>query len=119
MFNFSQGVKLTRKPKEPDAMKALHSGRTLEEARKLVEQSFGNYVGNNVMLAAKEELKKIKQEIELFSSEISDDAIDRKCQDQLSMIEYAEISNLQEKLRVTLFLPLGFLISILINTSSE
>ncbi|XP_029118558.1 DExH-box ATP-dependent RNA helicase DExH15 chloroplastic isoform X2 [Elaeis guineensis] len=99
VLNLLAGVKLTRKPKEPDAMKALHSGRTLEEARKLVEQSFGNYVGNNVMLAAKEELKKIKKEIELLSSEISDDAVDRKCQEQLSMMEYAEISNLQEELR--------------------
>ncbi|KAG1327060.1 putative DExH-box ATP-dependent RNA helicase DExH15 chloroplastic [Cocos nucifera] len=99
VLNLLAGVKLTRKPKEPDAMKAFHSGRTLEEARKLVEQSFGNYVGNNVMLAAKEELKKIKQEIESLSSEISDDAVDRKCQERLSMTEYAEISNLQEELR--------------------
>lgn len=96
-----QGSKLTHKLKEQDGVKALHSGRTLEEARKLVEQSFGNYVGSNVMLAAKEELTKIKYEIEFLSSEITDDSIDRKCQEQLSQQEYSEISVLQDEIRVT------------------
>ncbi|XP_020090516.1 DExH-box ATP-dependent RNA helicase DExH15 chloroplastic [Ananas comosus] len=100
VLNLLAGSKLTHKLKEQGGVKALHSGRTLEEARKLVEQSFGNYVGSNVMLAAKEELTKIKYEIEFLSSEITDDSIDRKCQEQLSQQEYSEISVLQDEIRV-------------------
>lgn len=66
-----------------------------------MEQSFGNYVGSNVMQAAKEELEKIQHEIELLSVEVTEDAIDRKCQEQLSENDYAEISKLQEELRVS------------------
>lgn len=98
-----QGSKLTNKGKELEGTETSHPGRTLEEARKLVEQSFGNYVGSNVVVAAEEELKKIKQDIELLSSEITDEAIDRKCQEQLTEEEYAEISVLQEQLRVFFF----------------
>ena len=95
-----QGEKVTTvRTKESDA-KSLSSGRTLDEARKLIEQSFGNYVGSNVMLAAKEELKRIQEEIEYLSSESSDASIDRKCREQLSDTEYSEISQLQEDLRV-------------------
>lgn len=99
VLNLLAGAKVTRNLKEPHDMKALHAGRSLEEARKIVEQSFGNYVGSNVMIAAKEELTKIEHEIELLSLEVSDDAIDRKCHEELSEAEYAEISNLQEELR--------------------
>ncbi|KAJ6801389.1 DExH-box ATP-dependent RNA helicase DExH15 chloroplastic isoform X1 [Iris pallida] len=99
VLNLLAGAKVTRKYKDPDNRNASLSGRTLEEARRLVEQSFGNYVGSNVMLAAKEELTKIRREIELLSLEVSDDAIDKKCQEQLSEIEYDEISVLQEELR--------------------
>ncbi|WOL06650.1 DExH-box ATP-dependent RNA helicase DExH15 chloroplastic isoform X1 [Canna indica] len=99
VLNLLAGTKITGKFNYPDSTKLPHCGRTLEEARKLVEQSFGNYVGSNVMLAAQEELEKIRHEIELLSLEITEDAIDRKCQEQLSEIDYAEISRLQEQLR--------------------
>ncbi|XP_020244941.1 DExH-box ATP-dependent RNA helicase DExH15 chloroplastic isoform X2 [Asparagus officinalis] len=99
VLNLLAGAKITRKLKEQDEVNALHSGRTLEEARKLVEQSFGNYVGSNVMVAAKEELTKIQHEIGLLSLEVGEDAVDRKCREQLSEAEYDEISNLQEELR--------------------
>jgi len=89
-------------------MNTSHSGRTLEEARKLVEQSFGNYVGSNVMLAAKKELTKIQHEIGSLSLEVGDDAVDRKCREQLSEAEYDEISNLQEELRVNALLLVLF-----------
>ncbi|XP_009414118.2 DExH-box ATP-dependent RNA helicase DExH15 chloroplastic [Musa acuminata AAA Group] len=99
VLNLLAGAKVTRKLHDPDGTKLSHCGRTLEEARKLVEQSFGNYVGSNVMQAAKEELEKIQHEIELLSVEVTEDAIDRKCQEQLSENDYAEISKLQEELR--------------------
>lgn len=85
-------------------MKISEAGRTLEEARKLVEQSFGNYVGSNVMQAAKEELIRIQNEIEMLTSEISDEAIDKNSRKVLSEVTYKEIADLQEELRVTLLL---------------
>ncbi|KAG9456738.1 hypothetical protein H6P81_001246 [Aristolochia fimbriata] len=98
VLNLLSGTKVTRS-KETEAVKVLQAGRTLEEARKLVEQSFGNYVGSNVMVAAKEEVSKIQREIELLTSEVSEEAVDRKCQDQLSGTSYKEIFYLQQELR--------------------
>jgi len=95
-----QGSKVTHNQKESDDVKVKRSGRTLEEARKLVEQSFGNYVGSNVMVAAKEEIERIQQEIQYLSSEITDESIDRKCREELSEEDYAEISLLQKRLKV-------------------
>ena len=97
-----QGSKVTHNQKESDDLKVKRSGRTLEEARKLVEQSFGNYVGSNVMVAAKEEIERIQQEIQYLSSEITDESIDRKCRDELSEEDYAEISLLKKRLKVIL-----------------
>lgn len=97
-----QGSKVTRSSSESDDSNVTRSGRTLEEARKLVEQSFGNYVGSNVMLAAKEEIAKIQTEIEMLSSEITDEAIDKKSRKLLSQSAYMEIADLQEELRVYL-----------------
>lgn len=97
VLNLLAGVKAIRS-NESDELRPS-SRRTLEEARKLVEQSFGNYVSSNVMLAAKEELNKIEKEIELLMSEITDEAIDRKSRKALSQKEYKEIVELQENLR--------------------
>ncbi|XP_058112110.1 DExH-box ATP-dependent RNA helicase DExH15 chloroplastic [Magnolia sinica] len=99
VLNLLAGAKLTCRTKEADDVKTFQAGRTLEEARKLIEQSFGNYVGSNVMLIAKEELSKIEREIEFLTSEASEDAIDRKCREQLSEEAYREIFDLQQELR--------------------
>ncbi|KAE8713531.1 DEAD-box ATP-dependent RNA helicase ISE2 [Hibiscus syriacus] len=99
VLNLLGGAKVTRRSNELDETNTLQARRTLEEARKLVEQSFGNYLGSNVMLAAKEELAKIQKEIETLTYEISDDAIDRKSRKLLSEVAYKEIADLQEELR--------------------
>ncbi|PIA62311.1 hypothetical protein AQUCO_00200361v1 [Aquilegia coerulea] len=99
VLNLLAGAKVTRRLKEKDDMKNIQAGRTLEEAKKLVEKSFGNYVGSSVMLAAKEELSKIQEEIGFLTLEVSDDAVDKKSRKQLSEKAYEEISNLQEQLR--------------------
>lgn len=98
VLNLLAGVKAIHRSNESGDTK-FSSGKTLEEARKLVEQSFGNYVSSNVMLAAKEELNKIEKEIELLMSEITDEAIDRKSRKALSQRQYKEIAELQEDLR--------------------
>ncbi|KAI4328322.1 hypothetical protein L6164_020684 [Bauhinia variegata] len=99
VLNLLSGVKAIHRSNESDDMRLSTAGKSLEEARKLVEQSFGNYVSSNVMLAAKEELTKIEKEIDLLTSEISDEAIDRKSKKALSQREYNEIADLQEQLR--------------------
>ncbi|KAK3038636.1 hypothetical protein RJ639_027299, partial [Escallonia herrerae] len=99
VLNLLAGAKVTRRSGDPDNVKISLAGRTLEEARKLVEQSFGNYVGSNVMLAAKEELNKIQIEIEILTAEVSDEAIDKKSRKALSEMMYKEIADLQEELR--------------------
>lgn len=86
---------------QQDGKKVPRAGRTLEEARKLVEQSFGNYVGSNVMLAAKEELSRIENEIDKLSAEVSEEAIERKSRNTLSQRAYEEMIDLQEELRVS------------------
>lgn len=95
-----QGAKVTRRSTGLDEIKVTRAGRTLEEARKLIEQSFGNYVGSNVMLAAKEELARIEKEIETLTSEVSEEAIDRKSQKLLTPSAYQENAKLQKELRV-------------------
>ncbi|XVF84866.1 hypothetical protein PTKIN_Ptkin17bG0073600 [Pterospermum kingtungense] len=99
VLNLLGGAKVTRRSNESDETNTLQARRTLEEARKLVEQSFGNYLGSNVMLAAKEELAKIQKEIEALTYESSDDSIDRKSRKLLSEMAYKEIADLQEELR--------------------
>lgn len=98
-----QGSKVTRRSTELDEIKVTRAGRTLEESRKLIEQSFGNYVGSNVMLAAKDELARIEKEIETLTSEISEETIDRKSKKILTPSQYQEISELREELRVISF----------------
>ncbi|KAL8161564.1 hypothetical protein V2J09_013053 [Rumex salicifolius] len=100
VLNLLAGSKVTRRTNEEQGIKVSQTGRTLEEARKLVEKSFGNYLGSNVMLASKEELDRIQREIVKLTSEITDDAIDKKSRMLLSAVAYKEMAGLQEALRI-------------------
>ena len=76
----------------------LRKGRTLEEARALIEQSFGNYVGKEVKVEALEEITRLDAEIEhLQSEEIAD------VQHVLSDKEIREFMVLKEKKKVSRF----------------
>ncbi|CAA0327054.1 unnamed protein product [Arabidopsis thaliana] len=99
VLNLVAGSKVTRKSSGTEAGKVLQAGRSLEEAKKLVEKSFGNYVSSNVTVAAKQELAEIDNKIEILSSEISDEAIDKKSRKLLSARDYKEITVLKEELR--------------------
>ncbi|XP_074309805.1 DExH-box ATP-dependent RNA helicase DExH15 chloroplastic [Silene latifolia] len=101
VLNLLAGAKVTRRSPEADGVgsSTFQAGRTLEEARKLVEQSFGNYLGSNVMLASKDELDRIQKEIASLIAEISDDSIDMKVRKLLSESAYKEIADLQEELK--------------------
>ncbi|GMH20389.1 hypothetical protein Nepgr_022230 [Nepenthes gracilis] len=46
VLNLLAGPKVTRRSNKADDFKVSRTGRTLEDAKKLVEQSFGNYLGS-------------------------------------------------------------------------
>lgn len=78
--------------------KLLRKGRTLEEARALIEQSFGNYIIKEVKVEALEEIRRLDAEItHLQSEEIAD------IQSILSDKEIQEFMVLKEKKKVYLF----------------
>ncbi|KAI3503902.1 hypothetical protein L1887_32380 [Cichorium endivia] len=54
---------------------------------------------SNVMVAGQEELDIIQNEIQLLTSQISGEAIDRKSKNLLSRSAYKEMADLQEELR--------------------
>ena len=83
--------------KSPDG-KVLRKGRTLEEARALIEQSFGNYVGKEVKVESLEEIARIDAKIaQLQSEEIAD------IQSFLSDKEIEDFMVLKERKKVSLF----------------
>ena len=83
--------------KSPDG-KVLRKGRTLEEARALIEQSFGNYVGKEVKVESLEEIARLDAKIaQLQSEEIAD------IQSFLSDKEIEDFMVLKERKKVSLF----------------
>lgn len=56
------------------------------------------------MVAAQDELNNIQNEIQNLTSEISDEAIDRKSKTILSKSAYKEMADLQEELRVCIII---------------
>jgi superfamily II RNA helicase len=46
----------------------------LDEARALIEKSFGNYVGSEVMVAAKQELSRLQKDVEQLEKECAVDS---------------------------------------------
>ena len=93
------GAKVTRRSNESNEMKVLQPGRTLEESRKLVERSSEHMLATMwcCLLQKRSWLK--YREIETLTSEISDEAIDRKSRKILSDVAYKEIAVLQEQLK--------------------
>lgn len=82
--------------KSPDG-KVLRQGRTLEEARALIEQSFGNYVGNDVKIKATKEISKLEARIaQLQGEEIPD------VRSLLTNEEVDEYMSLKQNLKVSL-----------------
>ena len=80
--------------KSPDG-KVLRKGRTLEEARALIEQSFGNYVGSEVKVEAMQEIERLDDRIaQLQNVEIAD------VRSVVSEEEIKEYMALKEKMKV-------------------
>lgn len=99
VLNLLVGRRLARKGQYPNDNMVARGGRTLEEARVLIEQSFGNYVGSEVMTAAKDQLEQLQQEIEKLELEVSDQTLHEKLRGKLAKDEYEDFLNLSERLR--------------------
>lgn len=74
--------------------------RTLDEARALIEKSFGNYVGSEVMVAAKQQVARLQKDIEQLERECAKD--DEGLEGRLTRGELQEFLSLKEKSKVAL-----------------
>lgn len=72
--------------------------RSLDEARALIEKSFGNYVGSEVMVAAKQQLARLQKDIEQLERECAKD--DEGLEGRLTRGELQEYLSLKEKSKV-------------------
>ncbi|KAH9300742.1 hypothetical protein KI387_012325, partial [Taxus chinensis] len=99
VLNLLVGKRFTPNDQHSNVGNAVHVGRTLEEARALIEQSFGNYVSSEVMIAAKDQLEKNQREIEKLQLEISDQTLYENLKTKLSKDESEKFFVLLEQLR--------------------
>ncbi|XP_057829348.2 DExH-box ATP-dependent RNA helicase DExH15 chloroplastic [Cryptomeria japonica] len=99
VLNLLSAKRLTPNDQHPNGSNAVHMGRTLEEARALIEQSFGNYVSSEVMIAAKDQLEKMQREIENLELEISDETLYENIKAKLSKEESSIFFVLLEQLK--------------------
>ncbi len=79
----------------------VRRGRTLEEARALIEQSFGNYVGSEVMVAARQKVAQLQQEIARLEKETTKDSAN-SLESRLTKDELQEYTMLKEGVQVSL-----------------
>ncbi len=78
----------------------IRRGRTLEEARALIEQSFGNYVGSEVMVAARQKVAQLQQEIARLEKETTKDSAN-SLESRLTKDELQEYTMLKEGVQVS------------------
>lgn len=76
----------------------MRVARSLDEARALIEKSFGNYVGSEVMVAAKQQLARLQKDIELLEKQCAND--DDGLEGRLTRGELQEYLSLREKSKV-------------------
>lgn len=82
----------------------IRVGRSLDEARALIEKSFGNYVGSEVMIASKQALARLEKEIEFLEKECAkDDGLEGRLtrgelQEFLHLRESAKVSHIRSEL---------------------
>nr|PNR55603.1 hypothetical protein PHYPA_006500 [Physcomitrium patens] len=79
---------------ESGAVEMVKVGRSLDEARALIEKSFGNYVGSEVMVAAKQQLARLQKDIEYLEKDYT---VDDDLESRLTRDELQEYLDLKEK----------------------
>ena len=70
----------------------------MDEARALVEKSFGNYVGGEVLVDARQQLARLYKDIEYIEKELSRD--DDVLEGRLTQGEFQEYLVIKEKSKV-------------------
>lgn len=80
--------------------KVIRKGRTLDEARALIEQSFGNYVGSEVMVAAKQQLARLQFESERLEKESTEDDAMKSLTSRLTRTELSEYISFKSRVKV-------------------
>lgn len=83
---------------ESGGSEMIRVARSLDEARALIEKSFGNYVGSEVMVDAKQQLARLQKDIEYLEKECARD--DNVLEGRLSRGELQEYLALKEKSKV-------------------
>jgi hypothetical protein len=83
---------------ESGGLEIVRVARSLDEARALIEKSFGNYVGSEVMVAAKQQLARLQQDIERLENECAKD--DEGLEGRLTRGELQEYLSLKERSKV-------------------
>lgn len=81
----------------------VRKGRSLDEARALIEQSFGNYVGSEVMVAAKQQLARLQNESQRLEAETTDAGKFDTLESRLTREELHEFVTLKEQVKVGSF----------------
>lgn len=75
---------------------AVPFGRTLADARELIEQSFGNYVGSEVMHAARRQQAKLEDEVERLVQKAQAESSSMVLEKRLTKAELREYLDLKE-----------------------
>lgn len=99
VLNLLAARRLTLNDQHPNGSNVICRRRTLEEARALIEKSFGNYVSSEVMIAAKDQLDKMESEIEKLQLETSDETLYENIKAKLSKEESSNFFVLVEQLK--------------------
>lgn len=85
-------VRMTRRP------------RSLEEVNALVDQSFGNFVGSDVLVSAQQHLTSLRQEIERLQAEITSEGFFSCLAKELNKKQLQEYTALSKRVAVRFLL---------------
>lgn len=96
-----QGARVKTTP-ESGGSELIRVGRSLDEARALIEKSFGNYVGSEVMVASKQALARLQKDVERLEKECAKD--EDGLEGRLTRGELQEFLHLKESAKVSCLL---------------
>lgn len=89
-------------PHDDRSIRMTRRVRSLDEARALVEQSFGNFVGSDVLTSAQENSTKLRDEIERLQAEDTAEGIYSSLAKGLTKTQLREYKTLSERIAVRL-----------------
>ncbi|CAM6115193.1 unnamed protein product [Calypogeia fissa] len=96
-LNLLAGGKVSKTTNSPIGdLPAVPFGRTLDDAKDLIEQSFGNYVGSEVMHAARRQVAKLEDEVERHVQKTQAESSSMVLEQRLTKTELKEYLDLKE-----------------------